>query len=72
MDYTITIKEDVDTTAIDKLNDKIEQLHSGKFAKNSKMEKLHKKIEDIHDEKHQDKFNKLLEYTKDKNKKDTV
>jgi len=47
MDYTITFKEDVDTSAIDKLQDKIEQMHSGKYHKSSLIGKVHKKIEKI-------------------------
>ena len=47
MDYTITFKEDIDTSAIDKLQDKIEQMHSGKYDKSSRLGKLHTKIEKI-------------------------
>ena len=62
MDYTITFKEDIDTSAIDKLQDKIEQMHNGEYHKSSRIGKLHKKIEKMHNEgveQHEQKITKL-------------
>ena len=51
MSYTIKVSETVDTSAIDKLQNKIEQLHSGRFNNiSSGLGRLHRKMDKIHDE----------------------
>ena len=50
MDYTITFKTDIDTSSIDRLEDKINQLHSGNFSRGSRIGRLHRKINKTHDE----------------------
>ena len=51
MSYTIKVSKTVDTSAIDRLQNKIEQLHSGRFTNTSSgLGRLHRKINKIHDE----------------------
>ena len=64
MDYTITFKEDIDTSAIDKLQDKIEQMHSGKYDKSSRIGKLHKKIEKILNDEEEQEEQETIKLTK--------